>query len=106
TNTTGSAISSWNVVFSLPSGTTITSLWNGAETASGQTYTVANESWNGALAAGATTTFGFTANGTGNPVNCTINGSACGGTSTTTASAAPTVTATASASPSKTATPS
>ena len=107
TNTTGSAISSWKVVFSLPSGTTITSLWNGTETASGQTYTVANDSWNGALAAGASTTFGFTANGTGDPVNCTINGSACGGTVTTpsaTASATPTVTATASASPSKTAT--
>jgi hypothetical protein len=103
TNTTASAISSWKVVFSLPSGTTITSLWNGTETASGQTYTVANDSWNGALAAGASTTFGFTANGTGDPVNCTINGSACGGT-VTTPSATPTVTATVSASPSKTAT--
>ena len=61
-------------------------------------------SWNGALAAGASTTFGFTANGTGDPVNCTINGSACGGTSTTSVPASPTVTATASASPSKTAT--
>ena len=106
TNTTGSAISSWKVVFSLPSGTTITSLWNGTETASGQTYTVANDSWNGALAAGASTTFGFTANGTGDPVNCTINGSACGGTTTTSASASasPTVSASASASASKTAT--
>ncbi|HTJ72001.1 MAG TPA: cellulose binding domain-containing protein [Actinospica sp.] len=104
TNTTGSAISSWKVVFSLPSGTSITSLWNGTETASGSTYTVVNDSWNGALAAGASTTFGFTANGTGDPVNCTINGSACGGTSTTTPSASPTVSATVSASPSKTAT--
>ncbi|HET9169025.1 MAG TPA: cellulose binding domain-containing protein [Actinospica sp.] len=104
TNTTGAAVSSWKVVFSLPSGTTITSLWNGTETASGQTYTVANESWNGALAAGASTTFGFTANGSGDPVNCTINGSACGGTSTTSASASPSVSATVSASPSKTAT--
>jgi hypothetical protein len=104
TNTTGSAISGWKLVFSLPSGTTVTSLWNGTETAGGQTYTVTNESWNGALAAGASTTFGFTATGTGDPVNCTINGSACGGTSTTSASASPTATATVSASPSKTAT--
>ena len=106
TNTTSSAISSWKVVFSLPSGTTITSLWNGTETASGGTYTVANDSWNGTLAAGASTTFGFTANGTGDPVNCTINGNSCGGTTTTTppVSPTPTVTATASASPSKTAT--
>jgi hypothetical protein len=104
TNTTGSAISNWSVKFSLPSGTTITSLWNGTETASGQSYTVTNSSWNGSLAAGASTTFGFTANGTGNPTNCTINGSACGGTGTTptapptsnspTVGASPTVTAT------------
>jgi endo-1,4-beta-xylanase len=30
---------------------------------SGSTVTVKNLSWNGSLAAGATTTFGFTANG-------------------------------------------
>jgi hypothetical protein len=83
TNTTGSAISSWTVKFSLPSGTTITSLWNGTEAASGQSYTVSNSSWNGTLAAGASTTFGYTANGTGQPSNCTINGDACGGTTVT-----------------------
>jgi Cellulose binding domain/Glycosyl hydrolases family 18 len=117
TNTTGAAISSWSVKFSLPSGTTITSLWNGTETASGQSYTVTNSSWNGSLAAGASTTFGFTADGTGDPANCTINGNACGGTGTTptspatsnspTAVASPTVTATKTApsSPTPTATP-
>src|ERR1700685_1205010 len=65
TNTTPSAISSWTVVFSLPGGSTVDSLWNGTETAAGQTYTVANAGWNGSLAAGASTTFGFTVNGTG-----------------------------------------
>jgi hypothetical protein len=101
TNTTGSAISTWTVDFSLPSGTTISSLWNGTEKASGQSYTVSNASWNGALAAGASTTFGFTTTGTGDPVNCTIDGSACGGTATgtpTTAAPSPTVSVSASAS--------
>jgi len=98
TNDTGSAVSGWKVVFTLPSGTSISSLWSGTETASGQTYTVANASWNGTLAAGASTTFGFTAAGTGDPENCTINGSACGGTSTapTTPASSPTPTPTVS----------
>ena len=82
TNDTGSAVSGWKVVFTLPSGTSISSLWNGTDTVSGQTYTVANASWNGTLAAGASTTFGFEAAGNGDPENCTINGSACGGTTT------------------------
>ena len=101
TNTTSSAISSWTVVFSLPGGSTVDSLWNGTETAAGQTYTVANAGWNGSLAAGASTTFGFTVTGTGEPNSCTINGSACAGTTTSSASASasPTVSAT-SASPS------
>ena len=105
TNTTSSALSSWTVDFSLPSGTTISSLWNGTETASGQNYVVANADWNGKLAPGASTTFGFTTNGTGNPVNCTIDGSACGGTTTVSASASPSAVYTsASAAPSATAT--
>jgi Cellulose binding domain len=105
TNTTSSALSSWTVDFSLPSGTTISSLWNGTETASGQNYVVANADWNGKLAPGASTTFGFTTTGTGNPVNCTIDGSACGGTTTVSASATPSAVYTsASAAPSATAT--
>jgi Cellulose binding domain len=105
TNTTSSALSSWTVDFSLPSGTTISSLWNGTETASGQSYVVANADWNGKLAPGASTTFGFTTNGTGDPVNCTIDGSACGGTTTVSASATPSAVYTsASAAPSATAT--
>ena len=103
TNTTGSAISSWTVVFALPAGTTVDSLWNGTETASGQSYTVTNASWNGTLAAGASTTFAFTAAGTGEPDSCSIDGGACGGTTTPpTASASPTVSASASASASPT----
>lgn len=99
TNTTGSAVSSWKVVFSLPAGTTVSTLWNGTETAAGQTYTVTNASWNGTLAAGASTTFGFTASGTGEPDDCSIDGGACGGTGTA-PTPTPTVTASAPTSPS------
>lgn len=99
TNTTGAAISGWKVVFALPAGTSVSTLWNGTETASGQTYTVANADWNGTLAAGASTTFGFTASGTGEPQNCSIDGGACGGTGTA-PTGTPTVTASAPTSPS------
>ena len=57
------AISGWTVRWTLSSGQTITQLWNGAQTVSGSAVTVKNLSWNGSLAAGANTTFGFTANG-------------------------------------------
>jgi endoglucanase len=57
------AISGWTVRWTLSSGQTITQLWNGAQTVSGSAVTVKNLSWNGSLTAGATTTFGFTANG-------------------------------------------
>jgi len=58
-----SAISGWTVRWTLASGQSITQLWSGAMTVSGSAVTVRNLSWNGSLAAGATTSFGFTANG-------------------------------------------
>jgi endoglucanase len=62
----GSAIHGWTVRWTLASGQSITQLWNGALTVSGSSVTVANLSYNGSLAANATTTFGFTANGVPN----------------------------------------
>jgi endoglucanase len=60
----GSApISAWTARWTLASGQVITQLWNGTLTVSGSAVTVKNLSWNGALAANATTTFGFLANG-------------------------------------------
>ena len=44
-------------------GQSIGQLWNGTLTMSGSTATVRNLSWNASLGAGASTTFGFTANG-------------------------------------------
>jgi hypothetical protein len=60
-----SAINGWTVRWTLATGQTISQLWNGALSTSGSAVTVKNLSYNGALAAGGSTTFGFT--GTGSP---------------------------------------
>ncbi|MEV6964536.1 cellulose-binding domain-containing protein [Hamadaea sp. NPDC051192] len=59
----GSAINGWTAGWTLASGQTITQLWSGTLTVSGSAVTVKNVSYNGSLAAGASTTFGFLANG-------------------------------------------
>ncbi|MEV4759624.1 cellulose binding domain-containing protein [Micromonospora sp. NPDC049559] len=82
TNNTSSPISSWNVQFDLPSGSAISSSWDANVARSGQHYTATNASWNGALGAGASTSFGFVVAGTGDPTNCTVNGASCSGGST------------------------
>ncbi|WP_327040780.1 cellulase family glycosylhydrolase [Micromonospora ureilytica] len=79
TNDTSAQITSWRVEFDLPSGSTVSQSWNAQQTTSGSHYTFANVSWNGTLAAGASTSFGFLVNGTGTPVNCTVNGASCAG---------------------------
>ncbi|TQS19460.1 endo-1,4-beta-xylanase [Microbispora sp. KK1-11] len=59
----GSAVNGWTVKWTWPGGQTISSLWNGTQSGSGSSVTVRNASYNGSLGAGASTTFGFTANG-------------------------------------------
>ncbi|MCW3814800.1 cellulose binding domain-containing protein [Micromonospora sp. DR5-3] len=79
TNDSPASISSWNVQFDLPAGSTVGAFWDALLTTSGQHVTAVNQSWNGTLAPGASTTFGFNVNGTGNPTNCTVNGGPCTG---------------------------
>ncbi|MFK3983231.1 cellulose binding domain-containing protein [Micromonospora sp. NPDC050397] len=79
TNNTSSAISSWTVQFTLPAGSSVSSFWDTRLTSSGQQVTALNANWNGALGPGATASFGFIVAGTGDPTNCTVNGSACSG---------------------------
>ncbi|GAA1841737.1 cellulose binding domain-containing protein [Asanoa iriomotensis] len=79
TNNTSSTITSWNVVFDLPSGTSISSFWDADMTRSGQRFTFVNKSWNGTLGPNGTASFGFIAAGNGDPTNCTVNGSSCAG---------------------------
>ncbi|WP_406068059.1 cellulose binding domain-containing protein [Micromonospora sp. NBC_01638] len=73
-NTGASTTSGWRVSWTLPSGQSISQAWNGTLTTSGSTATVTNASYNGSLAPGARTTFGFIANGSpGSPptLSCT-----------------------------------
>ncbi|MFG1884121.1 cellulose binding domain-containing protein [Micromonospora sp. NPDC049102] len=67
------ALSGWRVTLNLPSGASVTSLWNGVATGSSGTITVTNQSYNGRLAAGQSTSFGFqgTGNGSGAAATCT-----------------------------------
>nr|WP_307801129.1 cellulose binding domain-containing protein [Microbispora triticiradicis] len=59
----GSAVNGWTVNWSWPGSQAVTQVWGGTRSGSGSTVTVRNESWNGSLAANASTTFGFLANG-------------------------------------------
>ncbi len=58
-NTGTTTTNGWTVVLSIASGRTIVNLWNGTITGS----TVVNANYNGTLAPGAATSFGFVANG-------------------------------------------
>ncbi|MDI5942884.1 cellulose binding domain-containing protein, partial [Micromonospora sp. DH15] len=63
------AIRGWTVSWTFPNGQVISQIWGGSHTQSGSNVTVRNVDYNGALAAGASTTFGFigTTTGTNNP---------------------------------------
>ncbi|MGY3516844.1 chitinase [Micromonospora sp. PTRAS2] len=79
TNGGASTLSGWAVTFDLPAGTTLGSYWDALLTSSGQRHTFTNRSWNGTLAPGASTSFGFLATGSGSPANCQLDGAPCGG---------------------------
>jgi endo-1,4-beta-xylanase len=66
-----SAINGWRVGLTLPSGTTITSLWSGTASGSSGNVTVSNASYNGSLNAGQSTVFGFQGAGSGTGVAAT-----------------------------------
>ncbi|MGS2644241.1 cellulose binding domain-containing protein [Streptosporangium sp. G12] len=80
TNTGTSTINGWTLVFTLPSGQSITSGWNATYSPSSGQVSARNVSHNGTLAPGATIDIGFQANHTGNttePTAFTLNGIAC-----------------------------
>jgi len=58
-----SALSKWSVSWTWPGNQKITQAWGGKATASGSLTTVTNETYNGSLGAGASTTFGFLGSG-------------------------------------------
>lgn len=66
------AITGWRTTFALPAGGSVATSWSGDLTTSGSTVTARNASWNGALGAGASTSFGFIGAGAAptGPVTC------------------------------------
>jgi poly(3-hydroxybutyrate) depolymerase len=67
TNNGSTTINGWTVGLTLATGQTINSLWNGTSTGNTGSVTVRNASYNGALDANASATFGFTATGNSAP---------------------------------------
>ena len=63
TNTGASATSGWTVTWQIPSGQQINSVWSAVISQSGQTETATNESYNGAIAPAASTSFGLQGSG-------------------------------------------
>ncbi|WP_336208830.1 endo-1,4-beta-xylanase [Nonomuraea sp. LPB2021202275-12-8] len=61
TNTGTAPTNGWTVTFTLPAGHTVTGSWNATLTTSGQTVTAKSLGYNGTLATGASTSFGFQA---------------------------------------------
>ncbi|GAA3175031.1 hypothetical protein GCM10010451_24840 [Streptomyces virens] len=57
------ALDGWSVGMTLAAGQSLGSVWNGVATGTGQTVTVRNASWNGAVPPGASASFGFTVTG-------------------------------------------
>ncbi|WP_414636151.1 cellulose binding domain-containing protein [Actinophytocola sp.] len=64
--TAGSApITGWTVAMTLPAGAAVTNNWNSTRTGTTGTVQFGNASFNGDLAAGQSTEFGFQGTGTG-----------------------------------------
>jgi len=77
-NMTATSINPWNVTWTWPSGVTLGSGWNATVTQSGTSVTAAAPSWAPSLAAGASVTIGFTANGSASaPASVKLGSSAC-----------------------------
>ncbi|BCJ74700.1 endoglucanase [Catellatospora sp. IY07-71] len=72
-------LSTWQVSFTLPAGTTISSHWDATRSGSGQQVVFGNVGWNGNVAPGASVTFGFIGVGSGSPTGCLLNGQPCAG---------------------------
>ncbi|BBA97309.1 putative endo-1,4-beta-xylanase [Actinacidiphila reveromycinica] len=81
TVTSASALNGWTVVLTYPGGSrTVTQAWNATVTQSGGTVSATNLSYDGAVAAGGSVSFGFNADWSGSdpkPSGATLNGTAC-----------------------------
>jgi acetylxylan esterase len=79
-NTSSSTVNGWSLVFTLPSGQTITSGWNATYSPTSGQVTARNVSYNATIPANGSTSIGFQATHTGNtgrPPSFTLNGAPC-----------------------------
>jgi hypothetical protein len=80
TNTGTSTVNGWTLTYTLPAGQTVTSAWNAVVSVSGSAVTARNMSYNGTIAPGGSTSFGYqgTHGGTySSPTSFALNGTAC-----------------------------
>ncbi|MBQ0978394.1 PHB depolymerase family esterase [Micromonospora sp. M61] len=80
TNTATTAVNGWSLVFTLPSGQTITSGWNASYSPSSGQVTAKNVAYNAGIPANGSVTIGFQATHSGNtakPSAVTLNGASC-----------------------------
>ena len=77
TNNGSASSNGWMVAWSWGGNQQIVNLWNGVESRSGQSETVTNANFNGSIAPGGNTSFGFQANYSGSnaspTLSCTLN---------------------------------
>jgi acetylxylan esterase len=79
-NTGTSTITGWSLKWTFANGQTITQIWNASDTQSGGNVTAVNLSYNGTIAPGGNTNFGFNGALSGsntNPTAFTLNGVSC-----------------------------
>jgi endo-1,4-beta-xylanase len=79
-NTGTTAINGWTLAWSFPGDQKITNAWSAAVTQSGANLTATNAAYNGSIAPGGTTSFGFQGTYGSNdssPTAFTLNGAAC-----------------------------
>ncbi|MEV6947479.1 cellulose binding domain-containing protein [Streptomyces sp. NPDC051172] len=81
TNNTQETKWDWSLEFDVPQGAQITAVWDASWTMNGQHLSVKPPQWDtDGLAAGKSATVGFVVHGTtGDPMNCSIDGSPCAG---------------------------
>jgi len=80
-NNTGTAVNGWTLAFTFPGDQTITNIWSGTYTQSGDSVTVKDAGYNANIPAnGGSVNFGFNLNYSGTnakPAGFTLNGTAC-----------------------------
>ncbi|MFC6081723.1 GH12 family glycosyl hydrolase domain-containing protein [Sphaerisporangium aureirubrum] len=80
TNTGTAAVNGWTLTFTFPGNQRVTSAWSATVTQNGSAVSAASMSYNGTIAPGANTSFGFQGSYSGTntaPSSFSLNGAAC-----------------------------